>query len=152
MHKKYKANTIPERCLKCCVSQHIDIFRCPTRKHQCRNCHKYGHFSRFATKRKKHLTRKGLWSQDHPKHINFRLAQFTHKIPYAASQTTCLLVKIQVQLKTTQVETKILAPQHLITNLAYKLKPHKKTQYFEGKIRHLSRCQHNACHCLQVDF
>ena len=39
-----------------------------------------------ATRREKHMIRKGLWSQNHPKHINFRLVQFTHKIPYAASQ------------------------------------------------------------------
>ena len=39
-----------------------------------------------ATRRKKHLTGKGLWSQNHPKCINFRLVQFIHKIPCAASQ------------------------------------------------------------------
>ena len=31
-------------------------------------------------------TVKGLWSQDHPKHTNLRLAWFVHKIPYVASQ------------------------------------------------------------------
>ena len=39
-----------------------------------------------ATRRKNYLTRKGLWNQDHPKHTNFRLVQFIHKIPYVASQ------------------------------------------------------------------
>ena len=34
----------------------------------------------------------------------------------------------------TQVETTIPAPQHLITNLAYKLKPHKKTQYLKTRL------------------
>ena len=41
-----------------------------------------------AKRREKHLTRKSLWSQDHSKHINFRLVQFTHKIPHVASQKT----------------------------------------------------------------
>ena len=41
---------------------------------------------------------------------------------------------LQVKLKSTQVETKIPAPQHLITNLAYKLKPHKKTQYLRARL------------------
>ena len=36
--------------------------------------------------RKKHLTRKGLWSQYHPKYTNFRLVHFIYKIPYVASQ------------------------------------------------------------------
>ena len=58
-------------------------------RHQCTNCHIYGHFS---------TTRKGLWSQDHPKHINFRLVQFICKIPYAASQKTAL-VKIHSDCK-----------------------------------------------------
>ena len=43
-----------------------------------------------ATRREKSLTRKHLWSQDHPKHINFRLVQFICKIPYVASQNTVL--------------------------------------------------------------
>ena len=41
---------------------------------------------------------------------------------------------LQITLKSTQVETKIPAPQHLITNLAYKLKPQKKTQYFRVRL------------------
>ena len=45
---------------------------------------------------------------------------------------------LQLQLQSTQVQTKIPALQHLITNLAYKLKPHhKKTQYLSVKIRTL---------------
>ena len=42
---------------------------------------------------------------------------------------------LQLQLASTQVETKIPASQHLITNLAYKLKPnHKKTQYLRARL------------------
>ena len=33
---------------------------------------------------------------------------------------------LQIQVKSTQAETKLLAPRHLVTNLMYKLKPHKK--------------------------
>ena len=39
-----------------------------------------------ATGKKKYLAGKGLWSQDYPKHINFRLIQFVQKIFYVASQ------------------------------------------------------------------
>ena len=48
VHKKYdnyQAHASQERCTKCGDSQHIEGFRCPASKHQCRNCHKYGHFS-----------------------------------------------------------------------------------------------------------
>ena len=37
-------------------------------------------------------------------------------------------------MKSTQGEIKLPAPQHLITNLAYKLRSHKKTQYFRARI------------------
>ena len=33
---------------------------------------------------------------------------------------------LQMQVKSTQAETKLPAPQHLVTNLAYNLKPHQK--------------------------
>ena len=41
---------------------------------------------------------------------------------------------LQVHLQSTQVEAKIPASQHLITNLPYKLKPHKKTQYLRARL------------------
>ena len=48
----------------------------------------------------------------------------------SSEDTFCL----KLQLKSTQGETKLPIPQHLITNLAYKLKPHKKTQYLRVRI------------------
>ena len=41
---------------------------------------------------------------------------------------------LQLQLKSTQGETTFPAPQHLITNLAYKPYPHKKIQYLRARI------------------
>ena len=34
-----------DRCHKCGDSKHIEGFQCSARKYQCRNCHKFGHFS-----------------------------------------------------------------------------------------------------------
>ena len=91
-----------------------------------------------TTRRKKHLTRKGLWSQDHTKHINFRLVQFICKIPYVASQKKKCEWWFILLTSTIAINTnwdKIPAPQHLITNLVYKLKPnHKKTQYLRARL------------------
>ena len=40
-----------------------------------------------------------------------------------------------MKIKSTQVATKIPAPKHLITNLAYKLKPNQeKTQYLRARL------------------
>ena len=41
---------------------------------------------------------------------------------------------LQMQVKSTQAETKLPAPQHLVTNWAYKLKPHRKTQYLRARL------------------
>ena len=93
-YDNYQAHTSQGRCTKCGDSQHIEGFRCPASKHQCRNCHKYSHFSSLCYKKREEFEHKSLWSQDHPKHIDFRLAQFAHKIPYAASQKICPQAKI----------------------------------------------------------
>ena len=34
-----------DRCSKCGDSKHIEGFKCPTRKFQCKTCSKYGHFT-----------------------------------------------------------------------------------------------------------
>ena len=34
-----------DRCHKCRDSKHIDGFQCSACKYQCRNCHRFGHFS-----------------------------------------------------------------------------------------------------------
>ena len=44
---------------------------------------------------------------------------------FSSDDSFCL----HMQIKSTQAGTKFTAPQHLVTNLTYKLKPHRKTQY-----------------------
>ena len=38
-----QAHTIKERCSKCGDSRHVEGFKCPVKKYQCKSCHKYGH-------------------------------------------------------------------------------------------------------------
>ena len=137
MHKKYEAHTSPERCKKCGNSQHNEGFRCPASKHQCRNCHKYGHFTiLFYMKREEYDKKRSLESRS-PKAHQFQIGpvyiqdSICGQLEESSSEDSFCL---QVQLKSTQVETKIPAPQHLITNLAYKLKPCKKTQYLRARL------------------
>ena len=40
-----------DRCHKCGDSKHIEGFQCSTRKYQCRNCHKFCHFSSLCYKK-----------------------------------------------------------------------------------------------------
>ena len=66
-----------------------------------------------ATRKKNLLTRKGLWSQDHPKYIYFRLVQFIHDSISNQSEDSSSddSFYLQVQLHSTQVETRLPALQ-----------------------------------------
>ena len=71
-----------DRCHKCGDSKHIEGFQCSAHKYQCRNCHKIVFLVACAT-RNKNLARRG---QDHPKHTNWPVVDYLHKIiPYAAT-------------------------------------------------------------------
>ena len=60
---------------------------------------------------------------------------------------------LQMQGKSTQDETKLPAPQHLVTNSAYKLQPsYEEDQIFESKNRYLHRNQDYTTKCVHVDF
>ena len=64
----------------------------------------------------------------------------------SSDESFCLQVKIQ---QSEAEGKKIPTPSHLITNLAYKLKPHQaKKPVSQSKIVHLHRCEHHASQCL----
>ena len=46
-----QANTSKDRCSKCGDSRHVEGFRCPAKKYQCKSCHKYGHFISLCFKK-----------------------------------------------------------------------------------------------------
>ena len=56
-YDNYQATTSQEkyasedRCKKCGDSPHIEGFRCPTNRYQCKNCHKFGHFCSLCYKK-----------------------------------------------------------------------------------------------------
>ena len=52
-YKNSQEHTSSEnRCTKCGDSPHIEGFRCPTSRFQCKYCHKYGHFNKLCFKKK----------------------------------------------------------------------------------------------------
>ena len=71
-----------DRCHKCRDSKHIEGFQWSARKYQCRNCHKFGHFSSLCCKKQEsykkrprspkayQLTSGGLSAQDKPMYRN----------------------------------------------------------------------------------
>ena len=58
-----------------------------------------------------------------------------------------------MKIKSTQAETKFKAPQHLVTNLAYKLNPLKKEdKIFESRIDTCTEANIIPLSVLQVDL
>ena len=122
MHKKYEVHVSLDRCKKCGDSQHIDGFRCAASRHQCRNCHIYGHLSSLCYKKKEAFDKKRSLESRSPTAHQLQIS------PVYMQDSICGQSEessnedsfcLQVQLKSTQAESKIPAPQHLITNLAY---------------------------------
>ena len=119
----------------CGDSIHIEGFQCPAKKCQCKSCHKYGHFTRLCYE-KKQTSFKLRKPKAHMLQVG---AVYTcdksicsHSEDSSRDESFCLEVKIQH----TQAECKkIPTPSHLITNLAYKLKPHQtRNQYLRARL------------------
>ena len=119
---------------KCDHSPHIKGFRCPASRFQGKYCHKYGYFSKLCFKK----------NGSEPKN-NIRKPK-THQLivgtasvtgdqsdfSYSSSDDSICL---QMQAKYTKENNKKNKPQHLVTNIEYKLKRHrKKTKFLRAKI------------------
>ena len=124
-YNNYQAHISPERCTKCGDSQHMERFRCPASKHQCRNCYKYGHLSSLCYKKRKIFDKKRSLESRSPKAHQLQIGSvYTQDSICGKSEDLCSSkdsLYLQLKVKCTQVETKIPAPQYLVTNLAKKL-------------------------------
>ena len=129
-----QAYTSKDRCSKCSDSRHVEGFKCPAMMYLCKSCHKYGHFTCLCFK--KQVPFKPNIPKAHPLQAEKCTCKMT---PYVASQkilppaidSFCLQVKIQHA----QAKSKLPTTSHLITNLAYKLKPHHtRNQYLRARL------------------
>ena len=111
------------QCSKCDDTAHREGFTCPVKKHQCRVCHKFGHFMSQCFQKKQYNQK--MYRQ--PKAHQMQIDESHSYIPGYSSEDSsaedsfCLQVKIHRQNKKTHQSSN---PTHLITNIAYKLKPH----------------------------
>ena len=125
----------PDRCHKCGDSHHREGFRCPASKYQCKICKKIGHFSSLCYKKKEQSDyfQRSLRSSS-PKAQQLKVRSMNNRSlydqseDYSSKDSFCLQMKVQPQGD--EAETKFTAPQHLVTNLEIKLKPHKKKTKF----------------------
>ena len=124
----------PNRCSNCGDTAHHKGFTCPTKKYQCKACHKFGHFTSQCSQRKQ---------QSHYKHRQPKAHQIqademydnvhTHASEDSSSNNSfCLQVKMKCKQDGAK---KVPRPIHLITNIVYRLKQyHARNQYLRARI------------------
>ena len=121
-----------DRGHKCGDSKHREGFQCSACKYQCRNCHKFGHFSSLCYKKQESYKKTSSRS---PTAHQLRIG--TTYVPdelicsqsddnTSSDESFCLQMKLQAK----QADTNVPAPQHLITNLEVKVKPHRTKAKF----------------------
>ena len=135
--KQDRANQ-EDRCNKCGDTPHVEGFRCPTSRHQCKYCHKIGHFSHLSFKKKQESGYKRAPRK--PKAHQLMVGTFSAKDPIYNQADTSVTSSVdsfclQMQTKSMQAEKKCLDVQYLVTNLEYKLKPHsRRTKFLMARI------------------
>ena len=101
---------------------------------QCKICSKYGHFTSLCYKKKVSFKSRSLKAHQLQVRVVYTQEDFIggqSSELTSSDESFCLQVKVQC----TQANTKFPTPYHLITNLAYRLKPHhKRNQYLRATL------------------
>ena len=139
-HKKTfdpkSAHNNKDRCSKCGDTAHLEGYQCPVKKYQCKACHKFGHFTSMCFQKKQanfKLRRpKAHQLQAGAVYVK-RSDSYDHLDEESTSEESfCLQVKIKCKQ---DKEQSVPRPTHLITNLAYRLKPHHtRNLYFRARL------------------
>ena len=116
-YKNVQEHTNTEnRCTKCGDSPHIEGFKCPASRYQCKYCHKYGHFSKLCfnmngSEHKKNIRR----PKAHQLMVGTASAREDQSdASYSSSEDSFCL---QIQAKSAKDDTKKDKPHHLVTNI-----------------------------------
>ena len=121
-----------DRCNKCGDIPHIEGFRCPASRHQCKYCHKFGQFSHICFKKKEYGYQKG---SRNPKAHQLMVGRYsTESSLFDQAETSFTSSEdsfcLQIKVKHKQAENNCSDVQHLVTNLEFKLKPHRRRTTF----------------------
>ena len=140
-HKKFNPRQIlnsDDRFHKSRDSKHIEGFHCSACKYQCRNCHKFAHFSSLCYKKQDSYKKRPRSPKAHQLRVGQVYMQENSICSQLSDNTSsdesfCLQMKLQV--KQANTNTKYSAPQHLFTDLEFKVKPHRnKTKFLQARI------------------
>ena len=123
-----QAHTRKDRCSKCGDSKHVEGFKCPAKKFQCKTCNKYAHFTSLCYKKSVSL------GPEHPRCISYKVDKCTcKKTPYVASQMIWPPAMSPFVYKWKYNAHKLVPRFHNISSyyqLSLKLKPHHtRNQY-----------------------
>ena len=112
----------------------MEGFQCPAKKFQCKACHKFGHFTSLCCQKKQ-----APFKSRRPKAHQFQVGAV-----YACENAICGQYEdsssddsfcLQLKIQHTQGSLKILTSSHLITDLAYRLRPHHtRLQYLRARL------------------
>ena len=118
-----------DRCSKCGDSTHSESFQWTAKRYQCRSCHKFGHFTSlcFIKGQKKQAYHKPCKPKAHKLTAGTTQAYGSQSESESSDNSFCL----QLQIKNVQAQSKVdKKPACLITNLPYRLKPHKNRNLY----------------------
>ena len=122
------------RCSKCGNTTHCQEFTFPAKKYQCKVCHKFGHFTSQCFQKKQYLQHRFRQLKAHQIQVDESYKpprKFSSDVS-SSEDSFCLQVRVRKQTKGTQ---KFPNTTHLITNIAYRLKPHHtRNQYLRARI------------------
>ena len=125
-HKNPKENTSPEdRCSRCGDTSHIEGFRCPASRFQCKHCNKFGHFSKLCFHKNESGYQKNT-RKPRPHQLMIGKASAGCSQSDASFSSSEGSFCLQMQVKSAQAKTKMQATEHLVTNIEYNLKPHRR--------------------------
>ena len=131
---KLPPSTNNNRCSKCSNTAHREGFTCPAKKYQCKVCHKFGHFTSQCFQKKQYHQQTYKQPKAHQIQID-EPHSYLHDYSSESSSSEdsfCLQVKVHKQNKKTQKPSKTT---HLLTNIAYRLKPHHtRNKYLQAWI------------------
>ena len=121
------------RCSKCGNTSHWEGFTCTAKKYQCEVCHKFGHFTSQCFQKKQYPQQKFRQPKAHQIQVD-ESYHYPHSYSSDVSSSEdsfCLQEKVNKQNKRTQ---KLPNTTHLLTNIAYRLKPHHtRNQYLRAR-------------------
>ena len=107
-----------DRCYKCGDSKHIEGFQCSSRKYQCRNCHRFGHFSSLCYKKQESYKKKPgspkayQLTCDRLSIPESSISGHSSDTPFSEEEPFCLQMKVQDEIDNASVPV----TKHLVTN------------------------------------